>query len=131
MDHARRACSGGDWQRVLTDSVTVHAALLACSSTPGNEGRAMDYAGGRRGRRNWPTKGARGAPRTATTSGCESCSGNTQAKADALLQEGWHLRAWTDPGATRSTDEAVENSASETLGAALTVCRIQKQEALF
>jgi hypothetical protein len=34
---------------------------------------------------------------------------------DALLANGWHLRAWTARKGYAVTDEAVENSASETL----------------
>ena len=34
---------------------------------------------------------------------------------DALLQDGWHLRAWTARTGYATTDEAVNNSASETL----------------
>ena len=51
---------------------------------------------------------------------------------DALLQDGWHTRAWTARKGYAITDEAVENSASETLWCSPhCVPERQKQEALF
>ena len=51
---------------------------------------------------------------------------------DELLQAGWHTRAWAARKGYASTDEAVENSASETLWCSPhCVPERQKQEALF
>ncbi len=51
---------------------------------------------------------------------------------DGLLHDGWHTRAWTARKGYASTDEAVENSASETLWCSPhCVPERQKQEALF
>ena len=51
---------------------------------------------------------------------------------DALLHDGWHTRAWTARKGYAITDEAVENSASETLWCSPhCVPERQKQEALF
>ena len=104
----------GDWQRVCKDSVTTRHGLTAVFLDPPYDKGAMDYSAGGMG------LGISGAVR-------EWCAANGDNKAlrivlcghagehDALLANGWHLREWTARKGYALTDEAVANSASETL----------------
>lgn len=104
----------GDWQRVCKDSVTTRHGLTAVFLDPPYDKGAMDYSAGGMG------LGISGAVR-------EWCAANGDRKAlrivlcghagehDALLSHGWHLREWTARKGYALTDEAVANSASETL----------------
>jgi len=104
----------GDWQRVCKDSVTTRHGLTAVFLDPPYDKGDMDYGAGGMG------LGISGAVR-------EWCAANGNNKAlrivlcghagehDALLTEGWHLRTWTARKGYAMTDEATENSASETL----------------
>ena len=104
----------GDWQRVCKDSVTTRHGLTAVFLDPPYDKGAMDYSAGGMG------LGISGAVR-------EWCAANGDNKAlrivlcghagehDALLSNGWHLREWTARKGYALTDEAVANSASETL----------------
>jgi len=104
----------GDWQRVLTESVTTQHGTTGVFLDPPYSRGSMDYAAGGVGGdladkvRAW-------------------CAANGQYKKlrivlcghagehDALLASGWHLRSWTARKGYALTEEAVENSASETL----------------
>lgn len=121
----------GDWQRVLTDSVTVRHGLTGVFLDPPYTKGAMDYAAGGVGGeladkvRAWCAKNGNDKRLRIVLCGHAG-------EHDALLQEGWHLRAWTARKGYASTDEALENSASETLWCSPhCVPERQKQEALF
>ena len=121
----------GDWQRVLTDSVTVRHSLTGVFLDPPYTKGAMDYAAGGVGGeladkvRAWCAKNGNDKRLRIVLCGHAG-------EHDALLQDGWHTRAWTARKGYAITDEAVENSASETLWCSPhCVPERQKQEALF
>ena len=125
----RVAC--GDWSRVVKDSVTTRHGLTGVFLDPPYTKGSMDYAAG-------------GVGTDLPLQVQAWCADNGQDKAlrivlcghagehDELLQAGWHTRAWAARKGYASTDEAVENSASETLWCSPhCVPERQKQEALF
>ena len=121
----------GDWQRVLTDSVTVRHGLTGVFLDPPYTKGAMDYAAGGVGGeladkvRAWCAKNGNDKRLRIVLCGHAG-------EHDALLQDGWHTRAWTARKGYAITDEAVENSASETLWCSPhCVPERQMQEALF
>lgn len=121
----------GDWQRVLTDSVTVRHGLTGVFLDPPYTKGAMDYAAGGVGGeladkvRAWCAKNGNDKRLRIVLCGHAG-------EHDALLQDGWHTLAWTARKGYAITDEAVENSASETLWCSPhCVPERQKQEALF
>ncbi|HNK54539.1 MAG TPA: hypothetical protein PLB22_13430 [Ottowia sp.] len=121
----------GDWQRVLTDSVTVRHGLTGVFLDPPYTKGAMDYAAGGVGGkladevRAWCAKNGHDKRLRIVLCGHAG-------EHDGLLQAGWHTRAWTARKGYASTDEAVENSASETIWCSPhCVPERQKQEALF
>jgi hypothetical protein len=104
----------GDWQRVLTDSVTVRHGLTGVFLDPPYTLGKMDYAAG----------GVGGELANAVREWCKKNGDNEllrivlcghEHEHDELLQHGWHLRTWTARKGYAVTDEAVANSASETL----------------
>jgi DNA adenine methylase len=104
----------GDWQRVLKDSVTTRHGLTAVFLDPPYTKGEMDYGAGGMGLgiadkvRSWCLhNGDINALRIVL---CGHAGEH-----DALLQAGWHVREWTARKGYAMTDEAVENSASETL----------------
>jgi hypothetical protein len=121
----------GDWQRVLTGSVTVLHGLTGVFLDPPYTKGAMDYAAGGVGGeladkvRAWCAKNGNDKRLRIVLCGHAG-------EHDALLQDGWHTRAWTARKGYARTDEAVENSASETLWCSPhCVPERQKQDALF
>jgi hypothetical protein len=121
----------GDWQRVLTDSVTVRHGLTGVFLDPPYTKGSMDYAAGGVGgeladkARAWCAKNGHDKRLRLVLCGHAG-------EHDGLLQAGWHTRAWTARKGYASTDEAVENSASETIWCSPhCVPERQKQEALF
>ena len=104
----------GDWTRVVKDSVTTRHGLTAVFLDPPYTKGAMDYSAGGMG------LGIADAVR-------DWCAVNGDNKAlrivlcghagehDALLTHGWHTREWTARKGYAMTDEAVANSASETI----------------
>jgi len=121
----------GDWQRVLTDSVTVRHGLTGVFLDPPYTKGSMDYAAGGVGgeladkARAWCAKNGHDKRLRIVLCGHAG-------EHDGLLQAGWHTRAWTARKGYASTDEAVENSASETIWCSPhCVPERQKQEALF
>ena len=104
----------GDWQRVLTESVTTRHGMTGVFLDPPYTKGAMDYAAG----------GVGGGLADKVRAWC-AANGDDQklrivlcghaGEHDDLLSNGWHLRAWTARKGYAVTDEAVENSASETL----------------
>jgi site-specific DNA-adenine methylase len=108
----RVAC--GDWQRVLTGSVTTRHGMTGVFLDPPYTKGAMDYAAG----------GVGGDLADKVRSWCAENGNNPKLRIvlcghagehDDLLANGWHLRTWTARKGYAVTDEAVENSASETL----------------
>ena len=104
----------GDWGRVVTDSVTTRHGLTGVFLDPPYTKGAMDYAAG----------GVGGALADEVRAWC-AANGQDQAlrivlcghagEHDDLQAQGWHLRTWAARKGYAATDEAVANSASETL----------------
>ena len=104
----------GDWQRVLTESVTTRHGLTGVFLDPPYTKGAMDYAAG----------GVGGDLADKVRAWCAANGQDPKLRIvlcghavehDGLLANGWHLRTWTARKGYAVTDEAVENSASETL----------------
>jgi hypothetical protein len=104
----------GDWSRVVADSVTVRHGLTGVFFDPPYFRGAMDYA-----------VGGVGTNLAADVSAwCAANGGNPmlrivicghEGEHDALLAHGWSARKWTARKGYALTDEAVANSASETI----------------
>lgn len=112
MRNVRVAC--GDWSRVVTDSVTTRHGLTGVFLDPPYTKGAMDYAAG----------GVGGALADEVRAWCLHTGHDKKLRIvlcghagehDALLAAGWHTRTWTARKGYATTDEARENSASETL----------------
>lgn len=108
----RVAC--GDWRRVLTDSVTVRHGTTGVFLDPPYTKGAMDYA----------AKGTGGAMADDVRIWCIQNGHRKNLRIvicghagehDTLINRGWTARAWTARKGYAMTDEAVENSASETI----------------
>lgn len=108
----RVAC--GDWQRVCKDSVTTRHGLTGVFLDPPYTKGKMDYAAGGVGT-DLPMQ---------VQDWCADNGGNKllrivlcghQGEHDALLAHGWKIRTWDARKGYATTDEAVENSAGETL----------------
>ena len=104
----------GDWKRVVKDSVTTRHGLTGVFLDPPYTLGKMDYAAG----------GVGGELANAVREWCKQNGENDllrivlcghEHEHDELLQHGWHLRTWTARKGYAVTDEAVANSASETL----------------
>lgn len=112
MRDVRVAC--GDWARVVSDSVTVRHGTTGVFLDPPYTKGAMDYAAG----------GVGGDLASAVRRWCEA-NGDRRAlrivlcghagEHDELLAHGWFHAQWTARKGYALTDEAVSNSASETL----------------
>lgn len=108
----RVAC--GDWLRVTKESVTTRHGLTGVFLDPPYTKGEMDYAAGGVGGaladevRGWCK--ANGADKKLRIVLCGHAGEH-----DELLAHGWHIREWTARKGYAVTDEAVENSASETL----------------
>ena len=112
MRDVRVAC--GDWSRVVKDSVTTRHGTTAVFLDPPYTKGEMDYSAG----------GVGGALADEVRDWCVANGGNKLLRIvlcghagehDALLQHGWHTRAWTARKGYAVTEEAVANSASETI----------------
>jgi DNA adenine methylase len=110
--NVRVAC--GDWSRVLKDSVTTRHGMTGVFLDPPYTKGSMDYSAG----------GVGGALADEVRAWCHKNGDNKQLRIvlcghagehDKLLADGWHIRTWTARKGYAITDEAVENSASETL----------------
>ena len=125
----RVAC--GDWSRVLTESVTTRHGLTGVFLDPPYTKGAMDYA----------AKGTGGAMADAVRAWCKTNGPDPKLRIvlcghagehDELLAAGWHIRTWTARKGYALTDEAVENSASETLWCSPhCVPVVEQQQGLF
>ena len=104
----------GDWRRVLKDSVTTRHGLTAVFLDPPYAKGSMDYGSGGMGLgiaedvRAWCK--ANGGDKALRIVLCGHAGEH-----DELLQAGWQARKWTARKGYALTDEAVENSASETV----------------
>ncbi len=104
----------GDWSRVVKDSVTTRHGLTAVFLDPPYAKGAMDYSAGGMGlgiaedvRRWCQENGDNKALRIVL---CGHAGEH-----DALLASGWETRKWTARKGYAMTNEAVSNSASETV----------------
>lgn len=104
----------GDWTRVVKDSVTTRHGITGVFLDPPYTRGKMDYAAG----------GVGGEIASDVREWCKQNGDNKllrivlcghQHEHDELLQHGWHLRTWKARKGYAVTDEAVSNSASETL----------------
>lgn len=104
----------GDWSRVVKDSVTTRHGLSAIFLDPPYTKGAMDYTAQGTGGdlanevRRWCA--ANGDNRLLRIVLCGHAGEH-----DELLNNGWHTRAWIARKGYALTDEAIENSASETI----------------
>ena len=112
MRDVRVAC--GDWSRVVKDSVTTRHGLTGVFLDPPYTKGAMDYAAG----------GVGGALADQVRAWCIANGANKKLRIvlcghagehDEVLEHGWHIREWTARKGYAATEEAIENSASETL----------------
>jgi DNA adenine methylase len=104
----------GDWKRVVKDSVTTRHGLTAVFLDPPYTKGKMDYT----------AKGTGGDMAQEVQAWC-AANGNDKnlrivlcghaGEHDTLLAAGWDLRKWVARKGYALTDEAIENSASETV----------------
>ena len=112
MRDVRVTC--GDWSRVVKDSVTTRHGLTAVFLDPPYTKGEMDYsAGGVGGElanevRAWCIKN--GSNKLLRIVLCGHAGEH-----DELLSHGWHIRTWEARKGYAITEDAVANSASETL----------------
>ena len=104
----------GDWSRVVKDSVTTRHGLTGVFLDPPYTKGAMDYAAGGVGT-DLPMQvqawcAANGADKALRIVLCGHAGEH-----DALLAHGWHTRTWAARKGYALTNEAVANSAGETL----------------
>lgn len=104
----------GDWGRVVKDSVTTRHGITAVFLDPPYTRGAMDYT----------AKGTGGALAEEVRAWCAASGDNKQLRIvlcghagehDELLPHHWTTRTWTARKGYALTDEAVANSASETV----------------
>jgi DNA adenine methylase len=112
MRDVRVTC--GDWSRVVKDSVTTRHGLTAIFLDPPYTKGEMDYSaggvGGDLAREVQAWCAANGADPKLRVVLCGHAGEH-----DGLLAHGWHIRTWTARKGYAVTEEAMENSASETL----------------
>ena len=108
----RVAC--GDWSRVLSSSVTTSHGRTGIFLDPPYTNGEMDYAAG----------GVGGALASDVRDWCAANGDDPELRVvlcghagehDALIARGWRVRRWTARKGYAVTDEALANSASETL----------------
>jgi site-specific DNA-adenine methylase len=104
----------GDWSRVVKDSVTTRHGLTGLFLDPPYTLGAMDYSAG----------GVGGALASEVRDWCAANSNNPLLRIvlcghagehDELIAHGWTARKWIARKGYALTDEAVKNSASETI----------------
>jgi DNA adenine methylase len=110
-----RVCCG-DWSRVLKDSVTTRHGLTAVFLDPPYDKGSMDYGAGGMGQgisaavRKWCVDNGNNEKLRIVICGHSG-------EHDALLGHGWKIGKWTARKGYALTDEAIDNSASETVWA--------------
>jgi len=104
----------GDWTRVVKDSVTTRHGLTGVFLDPPYTKGLMDYAAG----------GVGGTLADSVRAWCIANGDNPSLRIvlcghagehDELLEHGWHTRTWNARKGYASTEEAINNSAGETL----------------
>lgn len=104
----------GDWQRVCKDSVTTRHGLTGVFLDPPYTKGAMNYTAGGVGTdlpmqvQDWCAANGKNPLMRIVLCGHAG-------EHDALLSKGWTIRTWAARKGYATTDEAVENSNSETL----------------
>jgi site-specific DNA-adenine methylase len=104
----------GDWSRVVKDSVTVRHGLTGVFLDPPYFKGAMDYAAGGVGT-NLPSEVRAWCAVNGDNPKLRIVICGHAGEHDALLAKGWTERKWTARKGYATTDEAVANSASETI----------------
>jgi site-specific DNA-adenine methylase len=104
----------GDWSRVVKDSVTVRHGLTAVFLDPPYFKGEMDYAAGGVGT-NLPADVQAWCSANGLNKKMRIVICGHSGEHDALIEKGWTARKWTARKGYATTDEAVENSASETI----------------
>ena len=112
LRNVRVAC--GDWSRVVKDSVTTRHGLTGVFIDPPYTKGAMDYSAGGVGT-DLPLQVQAWCAENGHNPLLRIVLCGHAGEHDALLAHGWHLRTWTARKGYALTDEAVENSKSETL----------------
>ncbi len=112
LRNVRVAC--GDWSRVVKDSVTTLHGMTAVFLDPPYTKGAMDYSAGGVGT-DLPLQVQAWCAENGHNPLLRIVICGHAGEHDALLAHGWHLRTWTARKGYALTDEAVENSKSETL----------------
>ena len=104
----------GDWQRVTKDSVTTRHGVTGVFLDPPYTKGAMDYSAG----------GCGGALADEVRAWCATAGKDKKLRIvlcghkgehDELLAHGWGVRSWTARKGYAVTDEAIQNSADETI----------------
>ena len=114
MRNVRVCC--GDWSRVLKDSVTTRHGMTAVFLDPPYDKGSMDYGNGGMGQgisaavRQWCIEN--GGDKKLRIVICGHAGEH-----DDLLNHGWTISQWKARKGYAMTDEAVDNSASETVWA--------------
>jgi len=125
----RVAC--GDWTRVVKDSVTTRHGLTGVFLDPPYTNGAMDYSAGGVGT-DLPLQVQAWCAENGDNPLLRIVICGHAGEHDALLDHGWHLRTWTARKGYALTDEAVANSASETLWCSPhCISAVNVQESLF
>ena len=126
MRDVRVAC--GDWQRVLKDSVTTRHGLTGIFLDPPYDKGSMDYGAGGMGL----------GISSAVRSWCEANGYNSMLRIvlcghagehDDLTLHGWTTHQWAARKGYALTDEAIGNSASETVWASPHCIAMQETQA--
>lgn len=104
----------GDWGRVVKDSVTTRHGLTGVFLDPPYTKGSMDYAAGGVGT-DLPMQVQAWCAANGDNKRLRIVLCGHAGEHDALLAHGWHTRTWTARKGYALTDEAIENSAGETL----------------
>ena len=108
----RVAC--GDWSRVVKDSVTTRHGLTAVFLDPPYTKGAMDYSAGGVGT-DLPLQVQAWCAANGQDKNLRIVLCGHKGEHDALLAHGWGIRTWEARKGYALSDEAVQNSADETL----------------
>ena len=108
----RVAC--GDWTRVVKDSVTTRHGLTAVFLDPPYTKGAMDYSAGGVGT-DLPLQVQAWCAANGQDKNLRIVLCGHKGEHDALLAHGWGIRTWQARKGYALSDEAVQNSADETL----------------
>ena len=104
----------GDWSRVVKDSVTTRHGLTAVFLDPPYTKGSMDYTAGGVGT-DLPMQVQAWCAENGNDKKLRIVLCGHAGEHDALLKHGWFIEEWTARKGYALTDEAVENSASETV----------------